>query len=813
MESEKKLLTLPMVALRGLTVFPDMTVNFDAGREKSIRALDIAMRTGRRVFLITQRDVVTDDPKREDLYTTGTIAKVEQILKTQGEGVRVLVEGIDRGRLISITDNEVTHTATVEVLPKSERTATTPKEEALLRQCVEVFNEYLTTITRPMPNLLINIYASSDVGYVADYIAQNISMKFTHKQEVLEELDPQRRIKKVIRILRYEIDVFKIEKNLAAKVQLEMNKNQRDYMLREQLKIIRNELGEESGQTDEISDYRRRIIELSLPEETEKKLLTEVNRLSAQPFGSTEGAVIRTYLDTCLELPWNKYTKEKVNVEAARKLLDKDHFGLQKVKERILEFLAVKALAPDIKGQIICLVGPPGVGKTSVAISIAHALNRKLARLSLGGVRDEADIRGHRKTYVGAMPGRIMTAIKQGGSKNPLLLLDEIDKLSHDFHGDPAAALLEVLDTEQNHAFRDHYLEVPFDLSDVMFITTANTTSTIPRALLDRMEVIELSSYTDEEKLMIAKQHLLPKQMKRHGLSRSTLRVSDNALRELIAGYTRESGVRNLEREIAGVCRKAAMFIISGEKDKNSVTPTNLAEYAGVRKYVPEQSIKNDEVGVVTGLAWTSMGGEILQVEVNAVEGTGKLELTGNLGDVMKESVHAAITYIRSRAKAFGIPSDFYKTTDIHVHFPEAAVPKDGPSAGITVATAIVSALTNAPARAGIAMTGEITLRGRVLPIGGLKEKTMAALRAGIKTVIIPSENEKDLSEIDQTVRNALHFVTVSDADAVMDIAIDFSRRPGPEDESKDEPGEKELPPPILNRSETPFNADSVLRQ
>ena len=412
------------------------------------------------MFLITQRDVVTDDPKREDLYTTGTIAKVEQILKTQGEGVRVLVEGIDRGRLISITDNEVTHTATVEVLPKSERTATTPKEEALLRQCVEVFNEYLTTITRPMPNLLINIYASSDVGYVADYIAQNISMKFTHKQEVLEELDPQRRIKKVIRILRYEIDVFKIEKNLAAKVQLEMNKNQRDYMLREQLKIIRNELGEESGQTDEISDYRRRIIELSLPEETEKKLLTEVNRLSAQPFGSTEGAVIRTYLDTCLELPWNKYTKEKVNVEAARKLLDKDHFGLQKVKERILEFLAVKALAPDIKGQIICLVGPPGVGKTSVAISIAHALNRKLARLSLGGVRDEADIRGHRKTYVGAMPGRIMTAIKQGGSKNPAPLLDDIGQAQPRLPRGPGRGAARGVDGA-DHAFRDHYLEVP----------------------------------------------------------------------------------------------------------------------------------------------------------------------------------------------------------------------------------------------------------------------------------------------------------------------------------------------------------------
>ncbi len=766
-----------MVALRGLTVFPGMTVNFDAGREKSIRALDNAMRLGRKVFLITQREVVTDNPMQEDLYSIGTVANVEQILKSPGDGVRVLVEGLSRGRLLSVFESEAAQSASIEVLQTPVRGGTTPKEEALLRQCTDIFNEYLATITRPMPNLMMNIYASNDLGYVADYIAQNISMKFTHKQEVLEELEPQRRIAKVMKILRYEIDVFKMEKNLAAKVQIEMNKNQREYMLREQIKVIRSELGEQTPQTDETTEYRQRILSLSLPEETEKKLLTEVERLSAQPFGSTEGAVIRTYLDTCLELPWNKYTKEKVNVASARKVLDKDHYGLWKVKERILEFIAVKSLAPDIKGQIICLVGPPGVGKTSVAVSIAHALNRKLARLSLGGVRDEADIRGHRKTYVGAMPGRIMTALKQSGSKNPLLLLDEIDKMSHDFRGDPSAALLEVLDTEQNYAFRDHYLEVPFDLSEVMFITTANTTGTIPRALLDRMEVIELSSYTGEEKLMIAKQHLLPKQMKRHGLTRSTLHMSDNALRELISCYTRESGVRNLERELAGICRKAAMFIISEEKEKNKVTPSNLELYAGVRKYIPEQSPKSDEVGVVTGLAWTSVGGEILQVEVNAVKGSGRLELTGNLGDVMKESVHAAVTYIRSRAERLGISPDFYKETDIHVHFPEAAVPKDGPSAGITVATAIVSALTDAPARSNIAMTGEITLRGRILPIGGLKEKTMAALRAGIKTVIIPSENEKDLSEIDQTVRNALQFITVSSADAVMDIAIDFSRR------------------------------------
>ncbi len=777
MESRNNTVSYPMIALRGLTVFPGMTVNFDVGRQRSIASLEYAMRSGRMIFLITQRNIAELDPTQDELYTVGTIARVDQILKSPGEGVRVLVHGLNRARLISVSSGENIQTCTVEPFEKPAKRDATPREEALIRQCADVFDEYLATIPKPMPDLMLHIYGTSDAGYMADYIAQNISIKYEQKQTILEELNPQRRLNKIVKILRYEIDVHNVERDIASQVQAQISRAQREHMLREQLRVIRSELGEDASAEDEIEQYRKAVTDLRLDEESHKKLMTEIKRLEGQPFGSQEGAVIRTWLDTCLELPWNSRTREKISVQAARRALDKDHFGLQKVKDRILEFLAVKELAPDIKGQIICLVGPPGVGKTSIATSIAGALNRKLARISLGGVRDEADIRGHRKTYVGAMPGRIMAGIKQCGSKNPLVVLDEIDKMSSDFRGDPSAAMLEVLDSEQNYAFRDHYIELPFDLSEVMFITTANTTSTIPRALLDRMEVIELSSYTDEEKLQIAKRHLIPKQSKRHGLDRASFRMSDNAVRELISGYTRESGVRNLEREIAGVCRKAAGFIVEGLLEKNSVTPSNLEKYAGVRKFNPEKRAARDETGLVNGLAWTSVGGELLQVEVNVIPGSGKLEFTGNLGDVMKESVRAAMTYIRSRTEHFSIPADFYKTMDIHVHFPEAAVPKDGPSAGITIATAIISALTGAPVRSDIAMTGEITLRGRVLAIGGLREKTMAALRAGVKRVVIPADNEKDLEEIDQTVRNALQFITASNADDVMNIAIDFSRR------------------------------------
>ena len=538
------------------------------------------------------------------------------------------------------------------------------------------------------------------------------------------------------------------------------------------MKAIQNELGEGEGGDSEIGDYRRKIAEAKLPDEVREKLEKEVGRLAKQPFGSSEATVLRSYLDVCLELPWGKKTRERVSVEAARRTLDKDHFGLEKVKERILEFLAVKQLAPDLKGQVICLVGPPGVGKTSLAMSVARALNRKLARLSLGGVSDEAEIRGHRKTYVGAMPGRIISAINQAGSCNPLLLLDEIDKLGHDHRGDPASALLEVLDAEQNSTFRDNFLELPFDLSDVMFITTANTTDTIPRPLLDRMEVIELPSYTDEEKLQIAKRYLLPKEMKRHGLEKAQLKVSDGAIREMVASYTRESGVRVLERKLAAICRKAAMHLVSEDVKQIRITEKELKDYLGAPRYYPERQALEERVGVVNGLAWTSVGGELLEVEVNVVPGTGKVELTGNLGDVMKESAHAALSFIRSQADRLGIQGDFYQSKDIHVHFPEGAVPKDGPSAGIAITTAMVSALTGAPVKRGLAMTGEVTLRGRVLPIGGLREKTMAALRNGIKTVIIPAENGKDLEEIDQTVRKALRFVLVDQAEQVLAEAL-----------------------------------------
>ncbi|MDD4716446.1 MAG: endopeptidase La, partial [Oscillospiraceae bacterium] len=605
--------------------------------------------------------------------------------------------------------------------------------------------------------------------------AQNVSMRGEDKQSILEELRPARRLEKINHILLREIEILQLEQDMQMKIRDQLGRNQRDYILREQMKVIRSELGEGEDPGTEQEEYASKIASAHLPKEVEEKLQKELSRLAKQPFGSAESAVLRNYLDTCLELPWNKRTKERVDVEAARKRLDKDHYGLEKVKERILEFLAVKQLAPDLKGQVICLVGPPGVGKTSIALSVAGAINRKLARLSLGGVRDEADIRGHRKTYVGAMPGRIISAILQSGSKNPLMVLDEIDKLGSDYRGDPSAALLEVLDAEQNYAFRDHYVELPFDLSDVLFITTANTTATIPRPLLDRMEVIELGSYTDEEKLQIAKNHLLPKQIKRHGMRRSTLRMTDDAIREVIVSYTRESGVRILERELAAICRKAAMKLVSGEAKQISITGDMLEEFLGTRKYYPERLPITEQVGVVNGLAWTSVGGEILEVEVNVVDGSGKVELTGNLGDVMKESAHAAHSYIRSRVKELGIDPDFYKNKDIHVHFPEGAVPKDGPSAGITIAVAMVSALTGAYVKRGLAMTGEITLRGRVLPIGGLKEKTMAALRHGIKTVILPADNTADLEEIDQTVRNALHFIAVEHMDTVLSEALDFS--------------------------------------
>ena len=762
---------LPILALRGLTVFPDQTVHFDVGRSKSILALEAAMKVDQTIFLVPQKDLLVDDPKLANLYPIGTVAKVKQVLKPQSENLRVLVTGICRGKVSELSQSEPYLFGTIEAVPEQQEPDSV-RSQALRREANSLYGLYLQMSEHPAQTVYLQMMASTNVGFLADSIAQNSGIEFPDKAKLLCMLNPTRRLETALRLLHREVEMLRLEAEIQEKTKAVLDQNQRDYYLREQMKVIREELGEGDDE-DECESYAANIQGLKLEKEIEKKLLKDVERLKKQPFGSSEGAVLRNYLDTVLDLPWNTKTKERVDVSAARKILEKDHFGMEKVKNRILETIAVRQMAPEMPPQILCLVGPPGVGKTSISYSVAKALNRKMARVSLGGVHDEADIRGHRKTYVGAMPGRIMTAMIQAGSNNPVLLLDEIDKMGSDYRGDPSAALLEVLDGEQNKTYRDHYLEIPYDLSDVLFITTANTLDTVPRPLLDRMEVIELGSYTDEEKVMIAKNHLIPKQLSKHGLKKSQLRVSEEAVREMIACYTRESGVRSLERCIGDICRKAAMELLDGETVKKVlVTGSNLEQFLGVRKYLPDRLPCTDQVGLVTGLAWTSVGGETLEVEVNVMDGSGKLELTGNLGDVMKESVHAALSYIRANAVKLGIAPDFYKTKDIHVHFPEGAVPKDGPSAGVTVCTAVVSALTGISVRSDVAMTGEISLRGRVLRIGGLREKTMAALRHGIRTVIIPADNERDLEEIDQTVRRQLNFVSASTVDTVLATAL-----------------------------------------
>ena len=763
---------MPVLTLRGISIFPGMLLNFDVERPANIAALNIAMGEDRILFLTAQKEITKDLPFLDDIYAVGTVCRVKQMLRQPGgQNVRIMVEGLGRGRIVSlITDSPCLYTE-VEPLPDVDERMTV-RTEALCRRCVSLFSQYAEASSGSLPTeALINIADSTDPGYVANYIAQNVYMKPEEAQQLLEELRPSRRLARLTQIVTRELTLLGIERDIKESTQEQMNRNQREYYLREQLKVIQSELGEDDS-PQELNEYRDKIRALHLDADVEEKLLKEVSRLSRQPFGSAEASVIRGYLDTCLEIPWNKRTRETLDVAKARKILDEDHFGLDKVKERIVELLAVRQLAPDIRGTVLCLVGPPGTGKTSIAMSIARAMNRKLSHVALGGVHDEAEIRGHRKTYIGAMPGRLVSGLIQAGSMNPVMVLDEIDKLGSDYRGDPSSALLEALDGEQNNKFRDNYMELPIDLSDVLFITTANTTDTIPRPLLDRMEVIELTSYTDEEKLMIAKQHLLPKQRKRHGLTGNTLRVSDDAIREIISLYTRESGVRLLERELATLCRKCAAGIAKGEYKSLSVRAGRLETLLGAPKYKPDSVYPRDEVGLVRGLAWTAVGGEVLDVEVGVVEGTGHLELTGNLGSVMKESCKAAITYIRSRAGKLGIDPEFYKNRDIHIHFPEGAVPKDGPSAGITICIGVISALTGIPVRRDLAMTGEITLRGRILPIGGLKEKTMAALRAGVSTVIIPAGNEADLDEIDQTVRRSLKFVTADHVDAILDVAL-----------------------------------------
>ncbi len=766
---ENTTMNMPILALRGLTIFPGCILSFDVERDISIRALERAMESNQYIFLVAQREIGTAQPGEKDLYSVGTVSVIRQVLRISENSVRVMMEGKGRAKLRRLWQTEPYLQGNVETVRESKARISDLQLEALLRHTYTNFGEYASMAPRLGDDIAAKVMDDRDPGHLADFIAQNIMLRHQDKQAILEEARPVPRLRKVNELLAREVEVLMCEQELEGKIRREMGEVQRDHIIREQIRLLQRELGEDED--SELNEYRIKILERQLSHEVEEKLLKEVDRLAKQPFSSAEASVIRNYLDVCLEMPWGEETKERASVAAARKILDRDHFGLEKVKERILEFIAVRQINPDAKGQIICLVGPPGVGKTSIAISVASALNRKLARLSLGGVRDEADIRGHRKTYIGAMPGRIINAISQSGSMNPLLLLDEIDKMGSDYRGDPSAALLEVLDSEQNYAFRDHFMEIPVDLSKVLFITTANTTSTIPRPLLDRMEIIELTSYTDEEKLEIAKRYLLPKQMKEHGISKRSLRVSDEAVRAVINGYTKEAGVRTLERTMGKLCRKSAMYLVTGDVKRINITDGNLEEFLGVRRYITPV-LDKDPVGVVNGLAWTEVGGELLEVEVNVMEGTGKLELTGNLGDVMKESAQAAVSCVRSRAAQLGVEPEFYKNRDIHIHFPEGAVPKDGPSAGVAITTALVSALTETRVRSDVAMTGEVTLRGRVLAIGGLKEKTMAAKRNGIRTVILPKENQRDLTEIDPVVRQSLRFVVAESIDTVLNEAL-----------------------------------------
>lgn len=772
MKKTVKKQTLPLLPLRGLTVFPYMILTFDVGREKSIRALDDAMLNNQMIFLVTQKDAKNDSPGEEDVYRVGTVSKVKQLLRLPGDTIRVLVEGISRAEISEFLQIEPFFTAEVTEKIINIDDSKLVELEALKRRVIGTFEEYVKLSNKVSSDTLLSIMNVEDIGQLSDIIASNIFLKVEQKQEIMDEFHPAARMEKLLEILMKEIEILEVEKNINARVRKQIDKMQKEYYLREQIKAIQNELGDKEGVAGEVEEYKERLEKANLPEEAEKKVLKELDRLLKMPSGSAEGSVIRTYLDWIFDLPWNTATEEIIDLKRAEEILEEDHYGLEKVKERIIEYLAIRKLQNNLKGPILCLVGPPGVGKTSIAKSIARALNRNYVRMSLGGVRDEAEIRGHRRTYVGAMPGRILTVLKQAASKNPLVLLDEIDKMSSDFRGDPASAMLEVLDGEQNFAFRDHYLELPFDLSDVMFLTTANTLETIPRPLLDRMEVISISGYTEEEKLNIASKYLVPKQIQAHGLQRKNLKLDEEALRGIINYYTREAGVRTLEREIAAVCRKAARNIVATGRKSITITAAGLEKYLGTKKFRYDKANENDEIGIATGLAWTPVGGDTLSIEVTLMNGSGKLELTGHLGEVMKESARAAMSFIRSRVGQLKIDPDFYNKYDIHIHVPEGAIPKDGPSAGITLATAMVSALTGLPVKRTVAMTGEITLRGRVLPIGGLKEKVLAAHRAGIEIIIVPVDNKKDIDEIPENVRKKLKFILASDMDTVLSTAL-----------------------------------------
>ena len=766
--------TLPLIPLRGLAIFPYTILNFDIGRESSLKALDEAMLGDELIFLTSQKEAEIDEPTEEDFYHVGTICKVKQMIKLPGDTVRVLVEGISRGTIEEINQDKGYFEAVIDEIVYNEDEIVNDMEvEALIRNVLESFEEYINIGNRVSPEILVSLEEIENPDRFVDTIASNIYLKPEQKQQILEEFDIAKRLELLYSILLEEIDILKIEKKITLRVKKQMNKVQKEYYLREQLKAIQKELGEEEDISSESQEYREKLKKIKAPKETKAKIQKEIDKFSRISPASPDISVSRNYLDTIFSLPWNKETKDKLDIKKAKEVLDKEHYGMEKVKERILEFLAVRSLSKSLQGPIICLVGPPGVGKTSIAKSIAASLNRKFVRISLGGVRDEAEIRGHRRTYVGAIPGRIINGVKESGTKNPVFLLDEIDKMASDYKGDISSAMLEVLDPEQNKNFVDHYLEIPFDLSKILFVTTANSLSTIPGPLLDRMEIIELSGYIEEEKLNIAQKYLLVKQIEENGLKEDFVKIDDETMRDIISYYTREAGVRTLERTIGKICRKIAKkYVEDPTLTEVVVKKEDLEEYLGKDKYTFDLAGVKPEIGMVTGLAWTAVGGVTLNVEVNVLKGKGQVVLTGQLGDVMKESAQTAISYIRSISDRFDIPDDFYQTKDIHIHIPEGATPKDGPSAGVTMATAVISALTKIPVRCDVAMTGEITLRGRVLPVGGIKEKLLAAHRAGIKKVLLPEECKAQLDEIPQNVKDQMEFVLVKHLDEVLEHAL-----------------------------------------
>ncbi len=759
---------LPLLALRGLVVFPDNPIHFDVGRPKSIAAVGESMQHDQIIFLVTQRNIEVEDPSaKHQLHSIGVVAKISQVLRSQGDSLRIMVEGLYRAKLLHVTQTGPFMEAQIVRCPEPHINGAL-KERAYARELRTLLHQYTQYSNLP-GELQMRVHTTNDAGELCDLIASNLPLPVEDKQRILHALSISKRAEELLVILDRENSILSLEQVIQTRVQEQVEQNQKEYYLREQMKAISEELGESESPLEEAEEYRARIREANLSADASEKLLKEVSKLSKMPLGSHEATVVRNYLDTVLELPWGVYSDDSIDLSQAQKILDRDHYGMSDVKERILEWMAVRHLSDSRSAQVICLVGPPGVGKTSIARSIAEATGRKYVRVSLGGVRDESDIRGHRKTYIGAMMGRIMNAVKQAGTANPLILLDEIDKMGNDFRGDPSSALLEVLDAEQNHSFVDHYVELPFDLSQVMFVTTANDGGAIPRPLYDRMDVITLGSYTAEEKFQIAKRHLVKKQLKENGLTAKQLRISDKQLRNLIEGYTREAGMRQLERLLAKICRRSAKRILDGEQ---TVSVKDLSAFLGPVKYKTDTSAHRDAVGVVNGLAWTSVGGEMLPIEVAVLDGTGKVELTGSLGDVMKESAHLAISYVRSRSKEWHLPTDFYRNSDIHLHAPEGAVPKDGPSAGAAMATAVLSALSGIPVRGKIAMTGELSLRGNVLPIGGLKEKLMAAYTNGMETVLIPKDNIPDLEKVDEAVKKGLTILPVSHMDDVIKVAF-----------------------------------------